>query len=537
MIRRCPLKEDLQTLHRSSKITPAFRARITRRVSKACAALALGTIVAGSVMAAAPPAHAIEAQADDPRVTVLGWTNRTTEIPSASEFRADFMLRVPTGAKPAAMAYTWDYSNPNSWRGLTEIPDVQASVDQAYSIVQRQSDGGTDVLYISARGDAILPSISARTVYYPQIRITMPGGETIYQSIEVEDPDRSTSSGRPISVTPWDYSTTSTPGHPAGKNSQIGWGNVVAADAESTSVAGNQFYLDALNSRRSATTGCDATTEIVYQWVDQDGNRVGEQKSTKTPNHAGGLKGKYLSDAQTFDAPGYYRLMSWPQASSTSTTAPTGCQGVSYDPAVLSEGTQVGSVFYKLPSSVNEIASVVLTRPAFDGTVDTSTPTFAGTGQPGAALVVVEHDGTRIAGATVEEDGTWTATSEISLLPGRHTGTVTQTSGGHTSTADFQFTVAPCIASVALTSPALDSTVRTPMPTFTGTGQPGADIEVTSVDGVTLTTATVREDGTWSATSKIPLAPGKNAGTVTQKSGVHTSTADFRFTMAPPCPC
>ncbi|UNK71022.1 Ig-like domain-containing protein [Microbacterium sp. H1-D42] len=79
---------------------------------------------------------------------------------------------------------------------------------------------------------------------------------------------------------------------------------------------------------------------------------------------------------------------------------------------------------------------------------------------------------------------------------------------------DFALTevdlVAPAAPHVA---PFAGKVSRTP--TFTGTGEPGASIEVT-LGGRAVAAGVVAADGTWSATADSQLRPGKHRGSVTQ---------------------
>ncbi|PIJ12491.1 hypothetical protein BMH32_05850 [Leucobacter sp. OLJS4] len=70
-------------------------------------------------------------------------------------------------------------------------------------------------------------------------------------------------------------------------------------------------------------------------------------------------------------------------------------------------------------------------------------------------------------------------------------------------------------------------------PTLTGTGQPGASVEVKDQEGKSLGSATVAEDGTWSLTPTSDLAKGPNELTAVQtpKDGGDTSEATATITV------
>ncbi|GIT80758.1 hypothetical protein LLS1_24270 [Leifsonia sp. LS1] len=172
--------------------------------------------------------------------------------------------------------------------------------------------------------------------------------------------------------------------------------------------------------------------------------------------------------------------------------------------------------------------AVTLSTPAKDATVKTPTPVFAGSGQAGAAITVLDAKGNTLATTKVGAGGTWSATS-ISLPSGSYTGTVRQNIDGQTSDADFAFTVA--LANVTLLAPTIDQAVTTATPVFSGTGQPGAKVTVKTASGTTLAQATISADGVWSATSTVTLAKGSYAGTVSSDAAGQTSSTPFRFSV------
>ncbi len=68
----------------------------------------------------------------------------------------------------------------------------------------------------------------------------------------------------------------------------------------------------------------------------------------------------------------------------------------------------------------------VITEPTDGETVTDSTPTIAGTGEPGATVTVVDEKGDTVCTATVRADGTWTCTAGTALTNGAHTLTATE---------------------------------------------------------------------------------------------------------------
>ncbi|WP_051485426.1 Ig-like domain-containing protein [Nocardioides sp. J54] len=177
------------------------------------------------------------------------------------------------------------------------------------------------------------------------------------------------------------------------------------------------------------------------------------------------------------------------------------------------------------------------------GLTNDSTPEITGTGEPGAT-VTVEVDGTPAGTTTVDEDGTWTFTPTEPLTEGPHEVTATQTDeAGNTSGPSEPVevvvdTTAP--AAPVITSPGDGEEVDDRTPTITGTGEPGATVEVT-VDGVVVGTTEVGGDGTWSLDVASPLPDGPHTVEVTQTDAAgNTSepgTSDFVVeTPAPAAP-
>ncbi|MGP3593665.1 Ig-like domain-containing protein [Vagococcus sp. WN89Y] len=91
---------------------------------------------------------------------------------------------------------------------------------------------------------------------------------------------------------------------------------------------------------------------------------------------------------------------------------------------------------------------------------DDTTPTFSGTGEPGATIQVKDSGGNTIASAMVKEDGTWTV-----KLPtqsdGEHTWSVVQINGSETTPAgEITLTVDSAAASISLATTAGDNIVN-----------------------------------------------------------------------------
>ncbi|WP_194293017.1 Ig-like domain-containing protein [Streptomyces smaragdinus] len=230
----------------------------------------------------------------------------------------------------------------------------------------------------------------------------------------------------------------------------------------------------------------------------------------------------------------------------TATVAPDGTW--SFDSVPLADSTYTISATQTDPAgNVSPVSNSVIftvdtaapsaptiTSPADGSTIADNTPTITGTGEPGATVDVVV-DGVPVGTATVGLDGTWSLPTTTPLADGPHTVTATQTdaSGNVSPAATSNFTVdATAPAAPVITAPADGSTTGNPTPTITGTGEPGATVDVV-VDGVPLGTATVAPDGTWSIPVTTPLADGPHTVTATQTdpSGNVSPAATSNFTV------
>jgi len=200
--------------------------------------------------------------------------------------------------------------------------------------------------------------------------------------------------------------------------------------------------------------------------------------------------------------------------------------------------TQTPLIGEKSTAPINFVVAamvpVTLTAPGIGATVDTAKPVFSGRGTVGATVQVKGTFGTVLATAIVQQDGTWRATSDVTLTDGNYAGKAWQTVNGKTTTADFRFTVAQSTTPVTLETPAIGAEIEDTKPVFTGKGQPGATVEVKGTYGTLLATAKVDDNGDWEAPSDVTLARGGYAGKAWQTVNGKTTTADFRFTIVAP---
>lgn len=181
--------------------------------------------------------------------------------------------------------------------------------------------------------------------------------------------------------------------------------------------------------------------------------------------------------------------------------------------------------------------TVDLTAPAVDVTgpsngavISDATPELRGTSEPGATVEVFV-DGVRVGVVVADAMGQWTLATTDALSDGEHTiRAVARDDAGNTATDSGSFVV-DTRTEVAIVSPRDEATIGGPRPTFVGTGEPGATIEVL-VDGIEVGTTTVSDDGTWVLAQPSDLSEGRHtiSVTATDRSGnVATASSDFVY--------
>ncbi|OAH36135.1 Ig-like domain-containing protein [Enterobacter hormaechei] len=146
---------------------------------------------------------------------------------------------------------------------------------------------------------------------------------------------------------------------------------------------------------------------------------------------------------------------------------------------------------------------------------DDNTPTFSGTGQPGATIQVKDGSGSTIASTMVAKDGTWTVTLPTQA-DGEHTWSVVQIDGSKTTSAgSITVTVSTADTSVTLATTAGDNVINASEQsagfTLSGTSKnlaQGTALTVT-LNGKTYT-AEVGANGAWSV--KVSAADAQALG-------------------------
>jgi len=174
--------------------------------------------------------------------------------------------------------------------------------------------------------------------------------------------------------------------------------------------------------------------------------------------------------------------------------------------------------------TVDLSTTVAITLPTDGARVMTATPTITGTGEPGAT-VVVSVDGTEVGTTTVGADGTWSVAVSTALAEGPHTVSASATDTlGNTASTENDFTV-DLGTTVTWEQPSVTGDAT---PELSGTGEPGASVEV-SIDGAVVGTAIVDAEGNWTLVVG-PLTDGTHEVSVvaTDDAG-NTATDDGSF--------
>ncbi|MCM3781275.1 Ig-like domain-containing protein [Microbacterium hydrocarbonoxydans] len=114
----------------------------------------------------------------------------------------------------------------------------------------------------------------------------------------------------------------------------------------------------------------------------------------------------------------------------------------------------------------------------------------------------------------------------LSLYGSRvHVATPTESAGQDNAVTSLLKPVVAAVKPVDITGPTAGANLENPRPVFSGTGEPGATVVVTSAAGVVLGTTTVGADGKWSVTPSQDLDLGEETVTATQtdKNGGKTT--------------
>ena len=158
-------------------------------------------------------------------------------------------------------------------------------------------------------------------------------------------------------------------------------------------------------------------------------------------------------------------------------------------------------------------------------TIDDNTPTFSGTGEPGATIQIKDGDGNTIASTMVDSKGSWTVNLPTQT-DGAHSWSVTQIDGTNTTSAgSIDVTISTAKAQLVINTIAGDNQLNADEHqadvTISGLSQQlpeGTQVTV-SINGKNYT-ASVDQSGQWSV-----VMPGEDAKALAEGSWTVTVTA------------
>ncbi|WP_031174501.1 hypothetical protein [Streptomyces durhamensis] len=330
--------------------------------------------------------------AADPELTgirTLGYANRFATWDS--EFRYDGRIRVPVGVKIKQIKYSY-YGNGNADTAAGEVKRGRGGIGREYEVIDLTFLDDADVITFTLRGDLDVdadPRPAYSRTYQIRVDITLDDGTVRTASPQVEvlggawDKSNPEKVGRPFVRLPYDTGWGGTP------NSQAGFGYV----CDDGRIPGDKFIIDLVNLREGAAdVDSNHSDSVYYQLVHEGGTPSAYtptpqvQKATGHPG--GGVEHKVtlppIDLRRLGDKPGYYRFLVWPQSSN----ADGGVSDICWNPKVIEDAFQIGSVYYRYTAPRSAALSV------FPGGPPDVRLTRAGDiGYPGVRLVA-DEDGT-----------------------------------------------------------------------------------------------------------------------------------------------
>ncbi|WP_187977893.1 Ig-like domain-containing protein [Mycetocola sp. JXN-3] len=537
---------------------------------KTMTAAALCTVALGSLIAQPAFAETLldpspkattnnQTAAADITITSLSGTrgfaaNATIKFPNGQVF-GQIKITAPEGTKITDAGYADSVisedgktallgKNTDHWSGdrpikLTADKESEAGTVRTGGKVEMVKDGditkGIDFTMnvTSSIGTVTTPSFSqaytgVSTINFAsatlgQLKITAPTGTKI-KSVDyatcVISPDKLTalcgtstdSWGNPRKVT-FDSDGAYVPGaHTDGKVEVIYGGQVV----------------DSHSLAATTTTTIKATDQVV------DSGAQATLPLTFSPQIWGGITMK-APEGTTWAATGQPSGSVVSADGKTLTRVPTGSWSGTLNFKINTPANAVPGTVYNGGSATMNAGNVDTARAEFKVTVSNKVTkpvvnvdrnVLSGTGIPGATINV-RNDANEIVGtATVDAIGHWSIVVPFQGT-GNKTVNVSQVYG--TGTSDTVLATINFGNGVQITTPANGSTVTTEKVTFTGTGTVGATIQV---NGSTknICTTEVKNDGTWSCESSIPLPNGPLVFGIKQISGTIESSTTVSFT-------
>ncbi len=164
-------------------------------------------------------------------------------------------------------------------------------------------------------------------------------------------------------------------------------------------------------------------------------------------------------------------------------------------------------------------------------TTDPLTPTISGTATPGSLITITDPFNQTVCTTTASASGTF-ACGPISVLPvGPNTLTVTATWPGGSTSQPITFTIVS-VPTVAIVSPANNTTQPAATKLVSGTATPGAQVVLTTSTG-SFTTSADPTTGAYSVTG-LSFPAGPNTVTATASNAGGMATTASTFTVAGP---
>ncbi len=201
-------------------------------------------------------------------------------------------------------------------------------------------------------------------------------------------------------------------------------------------------------------------------------------------------------------------------------------------------GGRISAASAARPFSVDTVvpAAPVVTAPTNNQALNTNSPTFGGTAEPGTTVrVFVDGSGTAACTTTAGPGGAWSCAASPALTDGSHNVRTTATdAAGNVSSLSTAVpfttdTTPPAVPVVS--SPSAGAQLATTTPTVSGTAEANSVVTVL-VDGAPYCTATASMLGAYSCAGTTPLSQGSHTISARAVDGVgNTSPASTPFSV------
>ena len=253
---------------------------------------------------------------------------------------------------------------------------------------------------------------------------------------------------------------------------------------------------------REASVTIDSTLPVVDLMAPADGSATSEQTPTISGTADAGATVTVSVDGvevgtATADADG-----DWSLALTDALT-----EGAHTAEASVTDGANTATDSSTFTVDLTAPA-LTLDTPADGSSVNTDTPEFSGTTEPGALVELTLPDGSMEL-VRADDSGGWSFVPADPLPEGENTvGAVAIDEAGNRSTpVETTFTIDVTPPSVDITSPDDGSVSNDTDPSFAGTAEPNATVEI-FVDGALVDTVTADASGKWTSDAGGPFADG-----------------------------